>query len=62
MPYSGSFRQEFKKTIVIFEISTIEFVKTQKPKLSYLGSFGLEIYKAIVIFEISTAQFIKNKF
>ena len=59
----------FKKTIVIFEISTLKllylqiFTKKQKclslePKMSNLGIFGLEFEKSIVIFEISTLEFV----
>ena len=29
MPYSSTFRPEFEKTILIFEISAFEFVKMQ---------------------------------
>ena len=29
MPYLGTFRSEFEKTIVVFEISSFEFVKVQ---------------------------------
>ena len=58
-----------KKTIVIFEIRTLEFfnlqnfAKKQKclnlgPKMPYLGIFGLEFQKTIVIFEISTLEFV----
>ena len=42
MPYLGIFRLEFEKTIVIFEISSLEFLKndasTHKKPLSYLKS------------------------
>ena len=42
MPYLGIFRLEFEKTIVIFEISNLEFLKndasTHKKPLSYLKS------------------------
>ena len=59
----------FKKTIVIFEISTLEFAylqnltKKQKylalgRKMPDLGIFGLEFENNIVIFEISTLQFV----
>ena len=65
MPYLGIFRLEFKKTIVIFEISTLKFVYLQNfmekqkclnfgPKVPDLGILGLEFKKTIVIFEIST--------
>ena len=71
MPYLGTFRQEFEKTIVIFEISSFAFVKTLSfmfkknklvPKSPYLGIFGLEFEKVIAIFETSTLSFIEIKF
>ena len=56
MPYLGIFGLEFKKTIVVFEISTLKFVylpkpnfaKKQKclnfgPNVPYLGIFELEV-------------------
>ena len=54
-----------QKPVVIFEISTLEFVKLQifakkqnclnfGRKMLYLGIFGVEFWKTIVIFEIST--------
>ena len=68
MPYSGIFRLEFESSIVIFEISTLEFAKPRtfekkqksnfRPKTSYFGFFGLEFEKNIVIFEISTVEFV----
>ena len=52
------FGLEFEKTVVIFEINTLEFVKKQNfvknkkwkclnlgPKMPYLGIFGLEVLK-----------------
>ena len=56
MPCLSIFGLEFSKTIVIFEISTLElvylqnFVKKQKcldlgPKMPYLGIFGQEFQK-----------------
>ena len=70
MPYFGSFRPQFEEAIVIFEISTFEFVKMQsfmlkekklnlEPRMLYLGIFGLEFENAIVMFEISTFEFVK---
>ena len=80
MPYLGIFYQKcliwvflgkiFRKTIVIFEISTLKFVylqnftKKQKclnlgPKTPDLGNFGLEFENNIVIFEISTLEFVQ---
>ena len=72
MLYLGIFGIEFQKAIVIFEISTLEFVLWQNfankqkylnlgPKMPYLGIFGLEFQKTIVIFEISTLKFVKNE-
>ena len=56
--YLAIFGLEFEKTVVIFEISTPEFVKKQNfvknekwkclnlgPKMPYLGIFGLEVLK-----------------
>ena len=66
------FRLNFEKTIVIFEISTLDFVKMLKfmqnkkktttnlrPKMPYLGNFELLVWKAFVIFEVSTIEFVK---
>ena len=39
MPYLGTFRLEFKKTIVIFEISTLIFVKDES--LSHTVNVGI---------------------
>ena len=56
-PHMGTFRLEFKKTIFIFEIKTLKFVKMQsfmlkKKKLGtkiaiYLGVFGLKFEKKL---------------
>ena len=64
------FGLEFERAIVIFKISTSDFVKKQcfmlkgkilnlGPKVPYFGNFELEIEKNIVIFEISTFEFVK---
>ena len=69
MPYLRIFRLEFKNTIVIFEISVLEFVLLQSlvqkykplnlgPKMFYMGTFGLELENNIVIFEFSTFKFV----
>ena len=61
--------KNFKNTIVIFEITTLEFVCLQNftekqkclnlwPKKSGLEIFGLEFENNIVIFEISTLKFV----
>ena len=52
MSYLGIFELEFEKNIVIFEISTLEFIKLRncaekkslnlRSKMPYLGFFGLE--------------------
>ena len=53
MSHLGIFGLEFENNIVIFEISTLEFVKLQNfakkqkclnlgPKIPHLGIFGLE--------------------
>ena len=39
MPYLGIFGLEFQKTIVIFEISTLEFVKYES--LTHTVNFGI---------------------
>ena len=70
MHYSGTFRSYFDETIVIFEISTREFVKipifmlnkkklNMEPKLPYLGDLGQHFETTTVIFEISTIEFDK---
>ena len=82
MPSFGIFDQKcviwvfldnnFKRTIVIFEISTLKvvylrnFAKKQKrlnlgPKMPHLGIFGLEFEKTNVLFEISTLKFVKSE-
>ena len=59
MLYLGIVGLEFRKIIVIFEISTFEFsqlqnfVKEKKflnlgPKISYLGVFGLELKEKLL--------------
>ena len=56
MPDLGIFGLEFENNIVIFEISTLEFVQLQNfaekqkclnlgPKMPYLGIFGLQFQK-----------------
>ena len=72
-PYFGALRPEFERTIVMFKISTFEFVRmpsimlagknyqSREPKLPDLGIFRLKLEKTIVIFEISTLEFIKNE-
>ena len=53
MPHLGIFGLEFENNIVIFEISTLEFVQLQNfaekqkclnlgPKMPYLGILGLD--------------------
>ena len=72
LPYLGIFGLEFEKHIVIFEISTFEFIYMQSfmlnkkklnlgPKLPFVGIFALEFEKTIVIFENSTLKFVKKK-
>ena len=39
MPYLGTFGLEFQKTIVIFEIGTLEFVKNES--LTHTINFGI---------------------
>ena len=69
MPYLGIFRVELWKTIVIFEIGTLEFVYLQTlvqkwkflslgPKMPCLDIFGLEFLKPIVLFEINTLKYV----
>ena len=79
IPYLGIFDQKcliwvfsgnnFKNTIVIFEISTLKFVFLQNltekqkclnlgPKMPDLGILGMKFWKTIVIFEISTLKFV----
>ena len=61
--------KNFKKPIVIFEISTLKFVYLQNfkeeqkclnlgPKMPDLGIFGLEFESNIFIFGISTVEFV----
>ena len=65
IPYLCTFRSEFEKAIVKFEIRTFKFVKIQSSMLNKqvcyqnLDIFGLEFEKAIVLFEISTFEFVK---
>ena len=72
MPDLETFKSVFEKTIFIFEISTLEFVKMQSfllkneklnlgPKLSYLGIFGLDFEKTIVLFKIIIFEFVKTQ-
>ena len=67
----STFGLESENNIVIFEISTLEFIQLQNfaekqkylnlgPKMPYLCIFGLEFKKTIVIFEISL-KFVKNE-
>ena len=66
----GFFGLQFRKRIVIFEISTVKFIKLQSliknnitlkhgPKISSLDIFKLEFEKTIVIFEFSIFEFVK---
>ena len=61
--------QNFRKTIVVFEIRTLKFTQLQNfmkkqkclslgPKLPDLGILGLKFEGRIVIFEISTFEFV----
>ena len=67
MPYLDFFALELKKTIVVFEISILQFVRLQnfvkkkkcinsRQKMSYSSIFGLEFEDNIFIFEISTLE------
>ena len=71
-PYLGVFGIEVLKTIVIFEICNLKFVKLQNlakieklftlgTKMPYLAIFGIEFWKAIVVFQMSTLKFVKEK-
>ena len=61
MPYLGIFGLEFdKKTIILFEISTLEFIKLQTFVLGTKNAlFWSEYEKINAIFEISTVEFVK---
>ena len=69
MPYLCIFWPELWKSIVVFEIRTLKFVKLENfvkknnlnlgPKMPYLGFFGLCFSKTIAIFYISTLNFVK---
>ena len=55
--------------IVIFKISTLEFISLQKqkliilgPKMPYVSIFRRECWETIVIFEVSILEFVKSKF
>ena len=44
MPYLGIFGPSFQKTMVIFEISTVKFVKLQNlPKKKKISKFGTKM-------------------
>ena len=79
MPYLSIFHQKslilvflgkkFKKTIVIFEISTLKLLSLQnlfkkqkrlniRQKMSDFGILGLELENNTVMFEISNLEFI----
>ena len=69
MPYLGVLGLEFYKTIIIFEIRTLKFVKLQNlgPEMPYwtfltksalFGYFRQELKKTIVRFQISTLRFV----
>ena len=69
MLYLGIFGKIFRKTIVIFEISTLKFASLQnfskkqkclnfEPKMPDLGILGLEFENNTVLFEISTLEFV----
>ena len=62
MSYFDIFRPEFEKTIVIFEISTFEFVG-KKLNLETIWVFlDWNLKNSIVILEISTLEYIKYEF
>ena len=51
-----------KTTVVIFEISTLEFfMKNLEQKLLCLGVFGLEFEKSIVIFDSNAVKFFEKQ-
>ena len=69
MIYLGILGLEFENNIVIFEISTLEFVYLQNfvrkrkclnlgQKKPYFGTFGQEFQNFFVIFEIRTLEFV----
>ena len=60
MLYLGIFFLEFENNLVIFEISTLEFMKVQiSEKEKQMTKCGLEFKKKIiVVFEISTIEFV----
>ena len=69
MPYLGAFGLELENNIVIFKITTLEYVWLQnfvkkmkmrkfETKMPYLDTFGLEFQNATAIFEITTLEFV----
>ena len=69
MPHLAILGLDFQKTIVLFEINSLEFVKFQnfakKQKCMNLGLkmpnfhiFCLEFRRSVVIFEFSTLEFL----
>ena len=63
MPYLGTFRPKFEKSIVISKTSTLEFDKMQSfmLKLLKVAIFGLKLKITVVIFEINTLEFVKMR-
>ena len=73
MSYLGTFRLQFYKIIVIFEINNLEFVELQSfiqnkktlnlsLKMPYLRISRPESGKTIVTFEIITFEFVKMQY
>ena len=69
LPYLGIFGLEFEDNFIIFEFSTLDFVKLQnfakKQKCLNLGTkmpygriFGLDFEDNVVIFEVSTLELV----
>ena len=49
IPYLGTFRVKFKKTIIILQINALKFVKTQN--LDHLGIFEIQLNHLPRIFQ-----------
>ena len=74
MPYMFIFSLKFKKTNVIFKITTLKFFKAQILVLNFWRNFGVRFgisnyliwvflgCKTIVLFEIKTLEFVKIEF
>ena len=59
MPYFGTIKPEFKKTLAVFEVSTFETVKIKSFMSKKKLDLGQKLPYTSVIFDVTRLEFVK---